>query len=96
MATYELILPDYFDADAALIEAKGWFGDAVVTVDDGRKFALSFYDPTRLSQEIADELERNGLFSEPNLVVVSTVARQSIERAVAQLSDAGFATLIAS
>ena len=89
VATYELMLPDYFDTDETLIEAKGWVGDAVVTVDDGRTFALSFYDPARLSQDARhSSLSRTWSFS-------STANRQRIEQAVAQLSETDLAGLVA-
>ena len=68
----------------------------MVVADDGRSFSLSFYDFTRLRQEIADEVTRNGFFAEPNLIVVASVTRSHIQEAVHRLSDANFAGLVAS
>ena len=96
MTDYRLVLPDHFDEDAATVEAKGWFAGATLTLSDGRSYSLSFYDPVRLSQEIADELDRTGFFAEPNLIVVKTVTREQIEQAVTQLSQANFVGLAAS
>jgi hypothetical protein len=93
---YSLALPDHLDEDAGTIEAKGWLADATVTLSDGRSLSLSFYDPARLAQEVADELDRTGFFAERNLIVVPNVTREQIERAVRELSETDFAGLAAS
>jgi hypothetical protein len=85
--TYTLILPSHFDEHGWEIEAKGWFVASVEV--DGLMIELVFYDPARLKQEIEDELSKSPAFFEKNIVVVSTVNRQSIESAVQGLYESG-------
>jgi hypothetical protein len=50
---------------------------------------MTFYDPVRLRQEIEDDLQRGSVFFEPNLVVVPSVTRQNMEKAVRTLIQSG-------
>ncbi len=84
--TTELRLPD--DFDDGLWDAKGYFRGAEL-VHMGRIYALTFYDPVRLAQDIEADLENSGLFFEENLVVVRTVNRRSLEVAVNKLVGTG-------
>ncbi|MEU8358392.1 hypothetical protein AB0C27_20475 [Nonomuraea sp. NPDC048882] len=82
--------PHYFDEQAPLIEAKGWFSDVLVE-REGQYYRPVFYDPVRLGQEIAEEMSNGaGFFREPNLVVVDRVTRDHIEAAISALVDNGF------
>lgn len=69
MVDYELTLPNDFDDYAWEVESKGWFSGAVVRFQ-GKQYRLNFYDPTRLAQEIADELSDRDVFVEDNLLVI--------------------------
>lgn len=84
MAEYVLEFPDYFDAYAGEIKAKGCFGDAVLAVS-GRRYRLNFYDPVRLAQTIEDHVKKGEAFFEVNLVVVEATTRSHMENAAAQL-----------
>ncbi|HEX8157809.1 MAG TPA: hypothetical protein VF526_10535 [Solirubrobacteraceae bacterium] len=95
MTRFQLRLPPYFDDYAAEIEAKGYFADVIVEAD-GRQYRPVFYDPARLAQEIRDELDREGVFAEDDLVIVDAVTRETIEAAVAKLAGKGFRTLKAT
>ena len=75
-------LPDHFDADAAVIEAKGWLEGVVIEVD-GVEHRPVFCDAVRLSQEVADAVAAQGFFYERTLVVVPAVTREHVERAAA-------------
>ncbi|AJQ94831.1 hypothetical protein [Gynuella sunshinyii] len=88
MSTYELRLPNDFSDYEWEVKSKGWFNGAVVTFE-GELYKLSFYDPTRLSQEIKDELLSESVFFENNLLVVKTVDRSHIENAVNSLVISG-------
>lgn len=85
---FTLLLPDDFDAFAPEIEAKGWYPEAVV-VFDGRRFVLNVYDPIRLAQDVAAEIANGGFFFEPNLIVMPTVTRDAIERAMRTIVSRG-------
>jgi hypothetical protein len=80
--------PEGFEDCAWEVEAKGWL-QGVVAIIDGRRYALTFYDPTRLSQDIEEELRRGVEFFEPNLVVVRSITRAQIESSVAAIVATG-------
>ena len=86
--TYRVVLPSDFDEYGPIVEAKGWFAGASVEFE-GRVIELVFYDPTRLKQEIEDDLSANRIFYERNIVVVPTVTRESIEASVKFLYESG-------
>lgn len=88
MTDFSLVLPADFDDYAWEVQAKGYFGDALMTVA-GKRYRLNFYDPTRLSQEIASELERGAAFAEPNLVIVRAVTKSDMQQAAAMLAQSG-------
>lgn len=93
MSQYTLEFPDWYDQEAAVIEAKGWFGEAMLRAS-GKSFQLVFYDPVRLSQEIADDVGRGQFFFEKNLVVVGALTRAKMEQAVAALVANGSLSML--
>jgi|SRR5215469_5597737 len=94
-ARFEAIFPHYFDQNAALIEAKGYFAD--LTVERGGKtYRPVFYDAVRLAQEVADAVDRDEVFVEANLIVVRTVTRSEILQALEKLAGSDFAGLTPS
>lgn len=77
------------------VTTKGWFSEAWMTVS-GKHYRLNFYDAVRLAQEIESELQRGGVFFEPNLVIVQAVTRSDMERAAELLAQTGqVASLVA-
>ena len=88
MQSFALVLPSDFDDYEWEVKAKGFFSEARLSVS-GKRYRLTFYDPVRLSQEIEDELKRGELFFESNLVIVSSVTRSDMERAVESLMKSG-------
>jgi hypothetical protein len=86
--SYKVVLPSDFDDHVWEIEAKGWFAAASVEFD-GLVIDLSFYDPTRLMQDIELTLSTNRIFFEKNIVVVTIVNRDSIEASVKFLHESG-------
>ncbi len=92
MLSYSFALPlDFADYEWE-VTAKGHFSEAQLTVA-GKHYRLNFYDAARLSQEIESELERGGVFFEPNLIIVRSVTRAEMEHATEQLIQS---SLIAS
>jgi hypothetical protein len=55
MTEHRVEFPEGFEGYAWEHEAKGWLQGAVAIID-GRRYALTFYDPTRLSQDIEARL----------------------------------------
>lgn len=88
MKRHSLDFPQGFDDYASEVKSKGWFGEARLSFL-GRRYRLNFYDPARLGQEIDAEIQRRRVFFEPNLVVIPTLTRASMESAVAALIDSG-------
>lgn len=88
MINYKLELPDDFDDYAWEVESKGWFSGATALFG-GRRFELVFYDPARLSQDIKDELDEGVAFLERNLLVVKSVDRNHMEKAIEFIARTG-------
>ena len=86
MANAKLILPDDYEDYAREVISKGWFGRAIVRYK-GLEYELTFYDPYRLKQAIHDALEKDSAYFECNLVVVTSVTRELMEKAVKFLED---------
>ncbi|MFE7048102.1 hypothetical protein ACFVAM_07020 [Streptomyces californicus] len=96
MATYDVRFPDYLDGYEAETEAKGYLVGVVVGAGD-RSFELTVYDRARLVQEIDDELDSDhAYFAVPNLLVVRSVTREEICRAVEELANGNFQELVPS
>jgi hypothetical protein len=88
MSSFALVLPMDFDDYEMEVEAKGFFSEARLS-SSGKRYRLIFYDPVRLGQEIESELQRGGPFFEPNLVVIQSVTKPNMERAVEALIESG-------
>jgi hypothetical protein len=88
MSDFSFELPQDFAEYEWEVEAKGWFPDAKLVVT-GKTYRLNFYEPVRLSQEVASELERGKAFFEPNLLIVRSVTRAHMIQAAEQLMQAG-------
>lgn len=81
MFDYKLIFPSDFDDYAWEVELKGYFDDTLLEYQ-GKIYKLTFYDPIRLAQEIADELIARDVFVEDNLLVIKSVDRLNIQNAI--------------
>ncbi len=88
MKEHRVEFPEGFESYAWEVEVKGWL-QGVVAIIDGRRYPLTFYDPTRLSQDVKDEVSRGVAFFEPNLIVVRSVTREQIESSVAEIVASG-------
>jgi hypothetical protein len=90
---HSFVLPDEFDDYEWEVTAKGWFGEARLVMI-GRSFKLNFYDPARLSQEVESQMENGAVFFEPNLLVVQSVTKAEMQRAVDMLVKSGQITAL--
>jgi hypothetical protein len=80
--TRELVFPPDFSDYAWEVESKGYF-DADVRVGDPL-VSVAFYDPTRLQQEVDDDIEAGRLFALKRLLVVERVTIDNMKSAVAE------------
>jgi hypothetical protein len=88
---FNVIYPDYFDDPDVLVRG---VVDGIRVQSGGREFDISFFSPTRLSQEVEGEvLNYRHFFVQKNLVVVTAVDRGHINAAVAELAKLNFAEL---
>ena len=85
---YTFTLPSDFAEYEWEVTAKGCFSEAQLAVS-GVRYSLNFYDAVRLGQEIDSDLDNGAMFFEPNLVVVRSVTRVNMERAVERLVQSG-------
>jgi hypothetical protein len=71
--------------------AKGWLDGVKVTKANGKNYLLSFYDPTRLAQDLEEELKigKAGIV-EKGLIVIKEVTKENIEKAIAQADREGY------
>jgi hypothetical protein len=85
---YEIEFPNGFDELEWEAEAKGWLQGVVVTIER-RRYKVTFYDPTRLAQDIEDELQERSVYFESNVLVIPSVTRAHMEKAVEAVVKAG-------
>ena len=90
--TYTIVFPDeYHERRELETPAKGWLSDVEVHLEDGRHYALTFFDPVRLAQELAADVQAGRpYFAEAGLVVLPEVSTAAIQAAVPELVQDGF------
>jgi hypothetical protein len=82
----EIIVPDYFDDHAwEEVRVKGRC-PVIAARYEGRTYRLSLYDPTRLAEDVSDEVEDRGFFLDQNLLVLKELRREELEAALARLA----------
>lgn len=87
---------EFDDRTALEVEEKGFFDHAIVTLGDGTRFSLHFYDPSRLAYELSVELAHGGVcVAESGLVVIPKVTQAYMREAARHLVSSGyFSTLV--
>lgn len=83
IGAYVLELHDYDDAHQT---AKGYFVGAKLIGSDV-SYAIVFYDPVRLAQDIEATFSTDALWFEPNLVVIHEINRQHMRAALAKMIE---------
>jgi hypothetical protein len=82
---------DFDEMTAWEAEQKGWFECGVVTLPGGLRIPVSFWDPVRLAQDLQEGLKAGRVcLAEPALIVVPSVTREYMERAVGELFRSGY------
>ena len=89
---YVFQFPEDFDDRAEWeMTDKGYLNGSTVELADGRKFAVFFFDPVRLRQELEMNCrDREPYLTEPGLVVVPEVTREVIHQAIEGLVREGY------
>src|SRR5258706_5419087 len=65
--------------------------DVQVQLVDGTRYPLAFYDPIRLQQTLDHYVEKGAVhFSEPGLVLLTSVTTENVRRAVEDLFRDGY------
>jgi hypothetical protein len=77
----ELVLPADFDDYAWEVASKGVFWDVSVRLE-GVEVAVTFYDPVRLSQDVADELAERSVLSLRRVRIVPSVTEEYMQHAI--------------
>ena len=73
------------------ISQKGWYTGTVAELPGGKYYALTFYDPSRLSQDLQGEVELGRpCLVEHALVVVPEVTKACMNAAVQMLFSRGW------
>ncbi|MEO5858042.1 MAG: hypothetical protein ABIR33_03745 [Pyrinomonadaceae bacterium] len=79
------------------VKLKGWFSGVTVELEGSAFYAVHFYDPVRLSQELQAQLEgiAKGWNSDPYIadvamIVVPEITESNIRLAVQRLFDANW------
>lgn len=92
---YTVRFPPNFEDEEWIWSSKGYVevelevGDPPVT-----QYSITIRDPVRLAQDIEAEFASHPVFNEPNVVVVPSVTRSSIERALSDLAERDFLGLL--
>jgi len=82
---------EFDDLTALDVEEKGFFDHAVVTLEDGSRYRLHFYDPDRLAVDLRTDLRfGKACIAEPGLVIVPKVTPHSMREAAKQLVKEGY------
>lgn len=92
MTAYKIHYPsDYYGQWEEECAYKGRLAGVMVEFPEGGMLELNFVDIARLHQSLEDqEAVGHSFYSEPGLVVLSSVTRENIEAAVRELFREGF------
>jgi hypothetical protein len=81
----------FSEADEIDAFQRGYRSHVWVVLDNGSRFQVTFYDITRLTQELnANAKDGQPFFTEPGLIVLKEISRKNMELAVKALVEDGF------
>src|SRR5436853_409395 len=82
---------DYDEQSEFETPLRGYLSDVVVETADGNRYAVFFFDPVRLGQELELHARQGRPFvAEPGMIVVQKVTTESIRATVERLEHAGY------
>jgi hypothetical protein len=71
---------------AAEAQARGYLSHVIAKIEGMGLFALFFWDPTRLKQD----LDTEPYIADPGMIVISEVTKDKMEKAVRDLANTSF------
>ncbi|MGL5829753.1 MAG: hypothetical protein ACRC0L_09325 [Angustibacter sp.] len=77
----QLVLPQDIEDYEWELESKGYFLGAAVLVGE-QMLSVTFYEPVRLAQDIAEELSASRVFAVRRLLIVEKVTLEHMREAV--------------
>lgn len=79
------------DLVAFEVPCKGWYDGVTVELEDGRKYPVFFYDPTRLAQDLEAGVAQGLPFvAEPLMIVVPEINEVAMRTAISLLHRRGW------
>ncbi|MCX8745047.1 hypothetical protein J3U68_06425 [Snodgrassella sp. B3882] len=81
----------YFDDDLYKleVESKGCLLNIIVEFSTNIKYKISFYDISRFSQDVAEELQQSSFFYEENIIFLTRITKDNIIRTINELENKG-------
>lgn len=81
----------YFDDDLYQleVESKGCLLNIIVEFSNNIKYKISYYDISRFSQDIAEELQQSSFFYEENIIFLTRITKDNIIRTINELENKG-------
>ena len=81
----------YFDDDLYQleVESKGCLLNIIVEFSNNIKYKISFYDISRFSQDVAEELQQSSFFYEENIIFLTRITKDNIIRTINELENKG-------
>jgi len=79
-----IIFPDWYDELSEFEHShKGYLSDVVVKTIGGKEYSLYFIDPSRLKQNLEDNISAGTpYYSEKNLVIILNVTKKNMINAI--------------
>lgn len=81
----------YFDDDLYQleVESRGCLLNIIVEFSNNIKYKISFYDISRFSQDVAEELQQSSFFYEENIIFLTRITKDNIIRTINELENKG-------
>jgi hypothetical protein len=92
---WSIQLARYLDEEPDMVATRGWLSGSIVELD-GCRIPIAFYDPIRLAQSIDTQVRAAGYYCEGAVIVVPSVTRANIEKAVASIAARNWSELRSS
>jgi len=86
-----VFLHEFTEVDALDARDRGYLSHVLIETADGSMFPVSFYDPTRLQQDLEEETRQGRKFiAEPGMIIIPEIVIELMEAAARRLCDEGF------